>query len=131
MAPLLLLALTLLQDPAPQVSAEVDRATVILCPIRFGSGTRLKVLEAMAHRVPLVTTSVGCEGIDVVDGTHARIVDDASGFARACVELLGDPAERIRLATAAEQLYQDRYRWSVVRAQLADLARDLVGVTGG
>ena len=54
----------------------------MIVPIRFGSGTRIKLLEAFAHRIPAVSTSIGAEGLAVVDGTHLLLADDDDAFAR-------------------------------------------------
>ena len=77
-----------LVGPVESLESEMARSDLAVVPIRFGSGTRLKVVEALANRLPVVTTTVGCEGIDVVDGRSALIADDAAGFAAACVRLL-------------------------------------------
>jgi glycosyltransferase involved in cell wall biosynthesis len=110
----------------PELAAELDRADVSIVPIRVGAGTRLKVVEALANRLPLVTTTVGCEGIDVRDGHDALIADDAASFARACVRLLSDGALRQRLADAGAELFARRYDWDGIEASVADLARSTV-----
>jgi glycosyltransferase involved in cell wall biosynthesis len=105
------------------LQAELDAATVAVVPIRSGSGTRLKVLEALANRLPIVATTLGAEGIDVVDGVHALLADDAPAFARACLRLVEDAELRAELADAGERLWDERYRWSRIRGELAGLAR--------
>ena len=67
------------------------------------------------------------EGIDVVDGRHALLADDADGFAEACMRLLDEPAVRVSIADAGEALWDERYRWSRIRHDLADLARRVAG----
>ncbi len=67
-----------------------ERAHAAVVPLLAGGGSRLKVLEALAHGVPLVSTSVGVEGFDLVDGEHAMIADDAQGLANRLVDLDGD-----------------------------------------
>jgi len=106
---------------------EVDRADVAVVPIRFGSGTRLKVSEALANRIPVVTTTVGSEGIDVTDGTTALIADDTESFAAACVRALEDRDLRARLISAGADLYDQRYRWSIIRDQIAALGERVAG----
>jgi len=78
----------------------------------------LKVLEAMAVGRAVVSTSIGCEGLDVHDGTELVIADDPSAFARRVAELLGDPARRAQLASSARALIERRYDWSIVGAKL-------------
>jgi len=107
------------------LQAETERADVSVVPIRSGAGTRLKVVEAMANRLPMVSTTVGCEGIDVVDGTHLLIADDAETFAGACVRAVTDRDARTAMIEASEQLYERQYQWSAIRAKVAALARSL------
>ncbi len=107
----------------PDIQAELDRADVSIVPIRVGAGTRLKVIEALANHLPMVTTSVGCEGIDVADGRTALISDDAAGFAGAVLRLVADGALRSRLADAGRELFEERYTWSGIRDRVAALAR--------
>ena len=104
------------------LSAQLDAADAAVVPIRVGAGTRLKVVEALANRLPLVTTAVGCEGIEVRDGEHALVRDDAEGFAAACVAVLTDPALRQRLSDAGAELFAQRYDWDRIEAQVAELA---------
>src|SRR5690606_24874506 len=110
--------------------AELRAADVSIVPIRVGAGTRLKVVEALANRLPLVTTTVGCEGIDVTDGVDARIVDDPEGFAAACAELARDGALRQRLADAGFELFAGRYDWDRIEAGVAALAEQVVSSAG-
>jgi glycosyltransferase involved in cell wall biosynthesis len=106
---------------------ELDRADVSVVPIRVGAGTRLKVVEAMAHRIPLVTTTVGCEGIDLLDEEHALIADEPQRFADACLRVLADGGLRQRLADAAAELFRARYTWAAIGEQVAALAREVAG----
>jgi polysaccharide biosynthesis protein PslH len=111
-------------DPAIDVTGWVDdlapyqrAAAVAVAPLRSGSGTKLKVLEALAVGRPLVATSVAAEGIDVVDGVHLLVRDDPPAFAEAVADLLEDRDRAERLAIAGRRLVVDRYDWNV----LADL----------
>jgi glycosyltransferase involved in cell wall biosynthesis len=108
------------------LQVELAGADVSIVPIRVGAGTRLKVVEALANRLPLVTTTVGCEGIDVVDGVHALVADDAADFAAACVRLAGDGALRQRLADAGHELFAGHYDWDRIESQVAALAAEVV-----
>lgn len=104
---------------------EMERADVSVVPLRSGAGTRLKVVEAMANRLPLVSTAIGCEGIDVTDGEHLLVADDAAAFARRCIEAVTDGRLRITLVESAEQRWTDRYRWSSIRGNVARIAREV------
>ena len=105
------------------VQVELDGADVAIVPIRVGAGTRLKVIEALANRLPMVTTSVGCEGIDVDDGATALIEDDAAGFAGAVLRLVADGGLRQALGDAGGELFEQRYTWSTIQDGVEDLAR--------
>jgi glycosyltransferase involved in cell wall biosynthesis len=107
------------------VRSELDRTDVSVVPIRVGAGTRLKVLEALAHHLPLVTTTVGCEGVDVEDGRTALIADDPRTFADACLRMLDDDDLRQRLADAGAELFADRYSWPDIRERVAGLADEV------
>jgi glycosyltransferase involved in cell wall biosynthesis len=106
-----------------EVAAELAAADIAVVPIRFGGGTRIKILEAFAYRIPVVSTTVGCEGLDVVDGEHLLIADDPAAFAAACVRLHEDADLRARLVTAAAQLWETRYRWTVLTPTIGDAVR--------
>ncbi len=92
----------------------VYKAAVFVVPLRMGGGTRLKVLEGLSMRKAMVSTSLGCEGIDVKDGTHLLIADTAASFADAVVRLLEDPTLATTLAMAGRDLVDTRYRWERV-----------------
>ncbi len=85
------------------------RAAALVCPLQIGSGTRIKILEAWSHRVPVVSTSVGIEGLEARSGMEARVADDPNEQADALVELLEDPEQRERLATGGYHLWRERY----------------------
>ena len=84
-------SLDLLDDPprvtvvgqVDDIADELARADVVVVPLRFGSGTRLKVLEAFAHRIPVVSTTLGAEGLGVVDGVHLLVADEPVDVATA------------------------------------------------
>ena len=111
----------------PSMEGELARASVAVVPVRYGSGTRVKILESFAHRVPVVSTTLGAEGLDVEDGVHLLLADDPEEFAAATVQLLGDLELRVRLTEAAEARYLDRYDGRLadqgVRRLVEDVAR--------
>jgi hypothetical protein len=104
---------------------ELARASVAVVPVRYGGGTRIKILESFAHRVPVVSTTIGAEGLDVEDGVHLLLADDAAAFADATVRLLLDGRLRMRLTEAAEVLYQERYDGRVADEAVRRLIRDV------
>jgi glycosyltransferase involved in cell wall biosynthesis len=91
---------------------------VVVAPLRIGSGTRLKILEALAMARPVVTTSLGCEGLEVSHGEHLLIADDANAFAAAVVRLLENPAEACAIGRRGRALVERRYRWEQSVAEL-------------
>ena len=109
------------------LSPHLAMTDVSVVPIRLGAGTRLKVLEAMANHLPMVSTSVGCEGIALGDGVHALVADDPRRFADACLRLLGDGVLRQRLADGAAELFASHYRWDVVEDSVVRLAHEVAG----
>lgn len=109
----------------PDVRPFVAGAAISVVPLRAGSGTRLKILEAMALGRPVVSTSVGAEGLDLVDGTHALIADGAEAFAAAILSLLSAPGRADEMGRAGRRLVESRYAWSVIGKQLTGHYEDL------
>lgn len=100
-------------------------ASVVVAPLRLGAGVKFKVLEAIAHGAPVVTTSIAAEGIGDTD--HSRVVrDDASSFARAVVAALDDPAEARARESAATSWLGTRYG----RTQFERTIAGVYGVVG-
>jgi glycosyltransferase involved in cell wall biosynthesis len=111
----------LLGAPGVVITGEVPDLTelmlasdVAVVPIRFGGGTRIKILEAFAWSVPVVSTSVGAEGLDVVDGKHLLIADDPRSMSQACLRILTDRQLAARLRAAGRELWAERYTWAKV-----------------
>jgi glycosyltransferase involved in cell wall biosynthesis len=99
---------------------------VLAAPLRFGGGTRFKILEAFAHRIPIVSTVIGAEGIDARDGVHLVLRDRPAGFADAVVRVYRDRPFRQRLVAEAAQLYEDRYTWDKGVAAVREVAGRLL-----
>ncbi len=109
---------------ADDMSTELARADVVVVPVRYSSGTRIKILEAFAHRIPVVATRAGVAGLDAVADYHLLVADDPSCFADACYAVLTDDALRARLVDAAHARFLERYQWSTVRRSVTALAAD-------
>lgn len=105
-----LAGIEVISDPIDMVPI-FDRASVAVVPLLSGGGTRLKILEAMAMRVPVVSTSVGAEGVPYQNGRHLFIADDPHEFARAVARLLNDPYLRTELSLAARDFVVSGYDW--------------------
>jgi glycosyltransferase involved in cell wall biosynthesis len=88
----------------PDVRPFLAQAGLLVCPIRSGGGTRVKIIEAMALDVPVISTPLGVEGLDLVPGRDAHIAESNRGLAEAVVRLAGDPDEVARVTTAARQV---------------------------
>lgn len=102
----------------PDTRVYFARAAVAVVPLRMGSGTRLKVLEGLAMGKPLVSTSIGCEGIHVKDGEHLLIADEAQPLADAVLCVLSDTALAASLARQGRALVECEYGWAAITAQL-------------
>jgi glycosyltransferase involved in cell wall biosynthesis len=113
----------------PDVDDELGRADVVVVPLRQGSGTRIKILEAWAHGVPVVTTGIGAEGLDVIDGRDAIVADDPAAFAAAISRVVGDQALRNGLIAAGRARFDDGYDWRTIEADFADRVRTLVAAS--
>jgi polysaccharide biosynthesis protein PslH len=102
----------------PDMRVEISSATVCVVPLRIGSGTRLKILEAAAMAKPIISTSVGAEGLEFLNGEEIILEDDPSAFARALVKLLEAPADRKHLGEAARKRAEQQYGFPVLRSSL-------------
>jgi glycosyltransferase involved in cell wall biosynthesis len=109
----------------PDIATELALADLVVVPLRFGSGTRLKVLEAFAHRVPVVSTTLGAEGLGTSDGRHLLIADTAEGIAEACARLLEDVDLRADVTVAAHELFCEHFSEDVVARQVGVLAHQV------
>jgi rhamnosyltransferase len=94
-----------------EVAPYYQRCRTLVAPIRAGSGTRLKILEALACATPVVTTTVGAEGIEGVPGQHFLIADTAADLVHALCRLLEDDDLCRRLGRAGRELVERRYSW--------------------
>lgn len=88
---------------------EYARAAVAVVPMRAGGGTRIKLLEALAHGRPVVSTSIGAEGLDLAHGRELLTADDAASFAQACEELLQDRVRAEAIGRSGQERVRDAY----------------------
>jgi len=111
-------------ENVPDVRPWLESCDLLAVPLRLGAGTRIKVLEAMAAGIPVVTTAKGCEGIDVVADQHLLIADMPEQFAKAVCRLLADRDSALRLTGNARRLVESRYCWrELVQGMLAGITR--------
>jgi polysaccharide biosynthesis protein PslH len=110
----------------PDVRPYYQRAWLQMVPLRIGGGTRLKIVESLAIGCPVVSTTIGAQGLDLVDGEHISLADKGPAFAQAIATLLNDPSHRDRLAETGRQRTLDRYTWSALGGQLSDYYGNLM-----
>ena len=102
----------------PEIKPYFAEATVFVVPLRIGSGTRLKILEALAMGKAVVSTSVGAEGLDLKDGEEIFIADAPQPFAEAVTRLLTDPALRRRIGENGRARVEKDYDWRSIGEKL-------------
>ena len=105
----------------PSMPAEYARATLLLVPIWVGAGARVKIVEALAARLPVVSTSIGAEGLDLEPGVHFAGAETAEALADAAAELLEEPGLRESLATEGRAMAESRWSLHAVSALQARL----------
>jgi hypothetical protein len=106
----------------------LNDAGVVIAPLRFGAGVKLKVLEAMAYGKAVVTTSVGAEGIDAVGGEALIAVDDARAIAMQAARLLRDPEARAAMGQRARAYVHRRHDAQLIAHGFIDELRRLCGI---
>jgi sugar transferase (PEP-CTERM/EpsH1 system associated) len=105
----------------PDVRPYLERAAVVVVPLRVGGGTRLKIFEALAMERPLVSTTIGAEGLPVEDGRHLVLADAESDFASAVIRLLQDRQAAAAIAAAGAHLVRTNFGWDRAAATFAEL----------
>jgi sugar transferase (PEP-CTERM/EpsH1 system associated) len=105
------------EDTRPYIAA----ASVYVIPLRMGSGTRLKVLEAFSMEAPIVSTTLGAEGFAIESGRELLLADDPVSFARSIVDLITDPARGRALGQAGRALAIDQYEWRKIVPKFEEL----------
>ena len=114
----------------PSMAPWFAAAQVIVVPIRTGAGIRVKIIEALSAGRPVVSTSLGCEGLGLEAGRHLLVEDDERDFAGAVVRLLGDPEERARLAAAGRVRAERDFDWRPLGDRLEQVLADAAAGTG-
>ena len=109
-----------LHPDVPDMRPLLDNASICLVPLRSGSGTRLKILEAMSSSRAVVSTPIGAEGITGIDGTHWLLAETADDFAARIIDLLLDPKLRHDLESSGRKLAIEHYSWQALTKGLVD-----------
>jgi polysaccharide biosynthesis protein PslH len=117
----------ILVDSPPDVRPWMAKAAIVICPMKDGGGTKVKILDAMAMGKAVVSTSLGCEGLEVRHGENILIADTAENFAAQTLEALQDQELRDRLGAGARSLVERKYNWSVVGAHLEEAYHEATG----
>ena len=121
------------RDPNIAVTGRVDdvrpyieEATAFIVPIRIGGGTRLKIYEAMAMEKPVISTTVGAEGLPLHDGKELLLADDPKAFADAVVKVLSDSNLATRLGQSAAELVRQNFGWRGVSVNMAQVCQTVI-----
>jgi glycosyltransferase involved in cell wall biosynthesis len=112
--------------PVDDLRPHLSRAAVVVVPLRLGSGTRLKILESWAMARPVVSTSLGAEGLESLSGKHLLIADGPAEFAAAVVRTLNEPDLAARLGAAGRALVSESYSWQGTAKSLAAFLQQAV-----
>src|SRR6185436_69754 len=99
----------------------MERAGAYVVPLRIGGGTRLKIFEAMAMEKPIVSTTIGAEGLPVRDGAELLLADSPADFAAAVVSVLQEKAKARQLARSAAALVRAEFGWPRVAERFANI----------
>jgi glycosyltransferase involved in cell wall biosynthesis len=109
----------------PDVRPYLAAASVMVVPLRHGSGTRLKILEAFAAGCPVVSTAKGAEGLKAKDGEHLLIRDEIEAIIEGVCQLWSDPSLGQKLANSAYELVKAEYSWSVIGQKVESAIQEL------
>lgn len=95
-----------------------SKATISVCPIRDGGGTRIKILDAMAMGMPIISTSIGCEGIDITPGENVLIANTTEDFIESLERITTDENLRKNLSELARKNVENKYSWNIIGEKL-------------
>lgn len=115
----------------PSVDPYYDAASIVVSPVRIGSGTKLKVLEALIHGKALIATSHSAKGLGLRPGIDFEMADDPRQFAAACAQLLNDPARRRELGAAGRENVVRRFDWNAIGETASKVVLDTFANCGG
>jgi glycosyltransferase involved in cell wall biosynthesis len=107
----------------------LEKAKAFVVPLRIGGGTRLKILEAMAMECPVVSTSIGAEGIEVTPGEDILIADEPAAFADRVIALFDCGELRERIGQAGRSLVENKYDWDIIAEKLDEVWRETAGMS--
>jgi polysaccharide biosynthesis protein PslH len=121
------------RNPRVMVTGRVEdvrpflaEGSVFVVPLRIAGGTRIKIFEAMASGIPVVSTTIGAEGLAVEHGRHILLADSPTSFAESVIRLLQSPALARELAHSAKTLVAENNDWRVVSQEFADICRETI-----
>jgi polysaccharide biosynthesis protein PslH len=117
------------EGSVPDVRPYYERAAVAVVPLRAGGGSRLKILEAMALGRPVVSTTVGAEGINVRHGENILLADDDREFAAAILKVMSDDVLRRKLIRNARRLVEEQYDWETIAAAQLRIYDDVMAIS--
>lgn len=110
----------------PDIEDYIARADIVAAPLDVGSGTKLKILQAMSMGKAVVTTAIGAEGLHLTHGVNAIVADGSSDFAEHLARLLQSPAERARLGAAARAHVVEHFSLMALRRRMAEALREVL-----
>ncbi len=110
----------------PDIRDAYRKSTVLVTPIKGPGGTRLKILEAMASALPVVTTTVGAEGLGVKNGREALISSNLEGLVKSAIEILRNPDTAKKLGNSGRKFVEENYTWDVSAEKLDRIYREIV-----
>jgi glycosyltransferase involved in cell wall biosynthesis len=119
-----------LTGTVPDVRPHMAEAAVMILPLRVGGGTRIKVYEAMAMGTPVISTTIGVEGLDYEHGRNVLIADTAEEFANAVIGLLRDSGKASAIAEEARRHVAENYSWKVVAEIFSRYCAETVDAAG-
>jgi glycosyltransferase involved in cell wall biosynthesis len=105
----------------PDIRPYLWAAKVSIVPLRIGSGTRLKIFESMAARVPVVSTTIGAQGLPVENSRHLHMADDPREFAECCRDLLDNQDLRAQMSHVAWDMVSSNFSWERVSKEFERL----------
>jgi polysaccharide biosynthesis protein PslH len=111
----------------PDLTPYLEQACLMVVPVRAGGGMRVRILEAFSRAMPVVTTTVGLEGINAVIGQDVLVEDTPARFADTVVAVLNDPQLQNRLALRGRQLAENQYDWQVVLKEMNAIFQPAAG----